>query len=260
MYFFYSLIAGVLFFSLFFFINQVSLDSFLTQYIFYPLTIGDERIENFEFNLDNIFFQFKFIYLALFALILILFLELKKKIFFENLLILTTAIITVLILIYSQIITKNQILIFFLIPWCLSLTHIFIQDLRNDKILIFLLISLLSFTTVKYHIRFNENKKFMELENIDLGKAVNAKIMDPSLEGLMWIHKRYANRPEYELSKLIEIKDIISKDLNNKIIISDYQFLSYVTGNKNFAPNKWFDRLSVPRKENDFYKKYENFL
>ena len=260
LFFFYSLVFGVLFFSLFFFINQVSLDSFLTQYIFYPLTIGDERIENFKFNFNNVFLQFKFIYLALFPLIPILFLELKKKIFSDNSLILITVIITVLILIYSQIIMKNQILIFFLIPWCLSLTHIFIQDFRNDKILIFLLILLLSFTTVKYHIRFNENKKFMELENIDLGKAVNAKIIDPSLKGLMWIHKRYADRPEYELSKLIEIKNIISKDLNNKIIISDYQFLPFVTGNKNFTPNKWLDRLSVPREENDYYKKYEKFF
>ena len=57
----------------------------------------------------------------------------------------------------------------------------------------------------------------------------DAKILDKSLKGLKWIHKKYATKPEYELKKLLEIKEIILKDQSSKIIISDYQILSFIT-------------------------------
>ena len=75
-----------------------------------------------------------------------------------------------------------------------------------------------------------------------------------------WIHKKYATKPEYELKKLLEIKEIILKDQSSKIIISDYQILSFITKNKNFAPNKWFDPLSIPDKSNNYFQEYKDFF
>ena len=45
-----------------------------------------------------------------------------------------------------------------------------------------------------------------------------------------------------------------------KIIISDYQILPAITENKNFAPNKWFDNLSVPKINNPYFKEYQDFF
>ena len=64
--FLYSLILGalastfVIFF--YFFIADIPWKNFLIQYIFYPLEIGAERNNTINLDLDNVFFQFKFIY------------------------------------------------------------------------------------------------------------------------------------------------------------------------------------------------------
>ena len=201
--------------------------------------------------------------MALSPLIFYSFLEIKKKKGYRNyesLFIAFITAITTLILIYYQLITKNQILIFFLIPWCLGISHFLLKDFKKINILSGVFIMLLIFTTIKYHLRFNEEKKFMELENVNLEKAVNAEILDPSLKGLKWIHKKYATNPEYELKKLVEIKKIILKDPKKKIIISDYQLLSFLTKNRNFAPNKWFDPLSIPNISNNYFQEYREFF
>ena len=98
-----------------------------------------------------------------------------------------------------------------MIPWCLGISHFLLKDFKKNNLLLSILVLVLVFTTAKYHLRFTEDKKFMELENVDLTKAVDAKILDKSLKGLKWIHKKYATKPEYELKKLLEIKEIILK-------------------------------------------------
>ena len=263
LYYIYGTFFCFLFFVILFLVNKIQIKDFLIQYIFYPMTIGDNRISVLNFNFSNVFLQFKFIYLAMLPLIIYSFFEMKKKKNnrnTDNLLIIIIAIISILILIYSQIITKNQIFIFFLIPWCLGISHFLLKDFKKNNLLLSILVLVLVFTTVKYHLRFTEDKKFMELENVDLTKAVDAKILDKSLKGLKWIHKKYATKPEYELKKLLEIKEIILKDQSSKIIISDYQILSFITKNKNFAPNKWFDPLSIPDKSNNYFQEYKDFF
>ena len=65
---------------------------------------------------------------------------------------------------------------------------------------------LLIITTVKYHIRFNEEKKFMEFIKTDFKKSIDAKILDKSLNGLKWITPKYSKNPMYELSLLKQTK------------------------------------------------------
>ena len=47
-------------------------------------------------------------------------------------------------------------------------------------------ILLLVFVTIKYHIRFNENRKFHELAYTNLDEAKNASDIDSSLSNLKW--------------------------------------------------------------------------
>ena len=124
----------------------------------------------------------------------------------------------------------------------------------------YLLLIILVITTFKYHFRYNENRKFMELENINLSGAINAKLLDKKLSGLKWITKKYSDNPQFEINKLIEIKKIMTNDKNNKILVSDHQALPALIDNKNYAPNKWFDPLSIPNKKNKYFQTYQNFF
>ncbi len=262
-----NLIFGSLFsiflFFLFFSINDISLSNFLTQYLFYPLDIGDNRASNVSLDLNTVFFEFKFIYFSLIPLILVSFHLIKNIKKFENkkdLMIITFVISSVLIFIYSQIMTKNQILIFFLIPFCLGISDYYLKKYFDNKFLFWFVIFILIFSTLKFHIRFNENKKFMELNGVDLNLAVDAKKINESFKGLKWISSEYPKKPMEEIKLINYAKEVILLDNTNKIIISDYQILPSMTGLETAAPNKWFDVLSVPALDNKFFTSYKNFF
>ena len=93
----------------------------------------------------------------------------------------------------------------------------------NKNQITYLLLIILVITTFKYHFRYNENRKFMELENINFNGAIDAKLLDKKLSGLKWITKKYSDNPQFEINKLIEIKKIMTNDKNNKILVSDHQ-------------------------------------
>ena len=99
----------------------------------------------------------------------------------------------------------------------------------------------------------------MELSNVDFNLSKNAEILDKRLRNLKWISPNYKKSPSDELELLIDSKEKILNS-NEKIIISDLQILSAITENKNFAPNKWFDNLSVPKINNPYFKEYQDFF
>ena len=99
----------------------------------------------------------------------------------------------------------------------------------------------------------------MELNNINLNQAIDGKILDTKLNGLKWITKYYPNNPNKEIVLLKDVKKHISKEKKVKIIISDYQILPAISGVTTFAPNKWFDDLSVPSVDSSFFNYYKNF-
>ena len=255
---------GILFFLIIFLVNKIPIQNFLIQYIYYPMTIGENRTSNINFDFKNTFFQFKFIYISLlpmliagFSLISIKFKNIENKI---DILVLILVFSSVLIFIYTQLLTKNQVLIFLLIPFNLGISHFFVAKYFNKKTIIYFIVFILIITSVKYHLRFNEHRKFMELANANFSKTINAKILDNKLYGLQWISPNYINNPTLELEMLKVAKKKIIKDMTNKIIITDYQFLSAITENLHYAPNKWFDALSVPTENNKYFKTYKLFF
>ena len=72
-------VTGITFFFVIFFINKIPIENFLIQYIYYPITIGENRTTNINFNFKNVLFQFKFIYLSLFPFLIASFFLYKKK-------------------------------------------------------------------------------------------------------------------------------------------------------------------------------------
>ena len=78
------------------------------------------------------------------------------------------------ILIFHQKLTSNQNYIFFLIPLTMGFIHLnYEKYFPKKKFILLTLILICLFGSVKYHLRFNENRKFNELEKVDLKKAFN---------------------------------------------------------------------------------------
>jgi len=256
-------ILGTSIFLIIFFLNDVPIKNFLIQYIFYPMSLGDNRLDKLNFDFKNTISQFKFIYFALMPLILVFFSMIKNKRNAteqkKDLFVIVFVLITPLIFIYGQLLTKNQVLIFFLIPFYLGIGNLYVTKYYKKKYLIFLIIFIFCISLTKYHIRFNHNKKFMELVNVDFNLAVDAKIIDDKFSNLKWITPEYPETPLQEINYLNEAKNILIKDKTPKILITDYQFLSVIIKNKNVSPNKWYDDLSVPPEESKFFEQYKDF-
>ena len=249
---------------IFFLLNEISLKNFAIQYLLYPMTIGENRVSNMDFNFNNIINQFKFLYLSLIPLLVIMFCLFKKKkkniIVQKDIFVLGIIILSSLVFIYSQLMTKNQILIFFLIPFFLGISHCYIKKYKYKNYFLHIILLILIVATTKYHVRYNVERKFMELQNVDLNLSKNAKQIDLSLNGLNWITPRYPTNPQKEINLLIEVKNILNKDNKNKIIITDYQFLASVTNDIEVSPNKFYDIFSVPNRDNKYFVNYKNFF
>ena len=242
--------------------TQIPLKNFLIQYLYYPYTLGNLRIDQINFNFHNVIFQYKFLYISFFVIMIYLFQLIQKRNPKNNLdfsiIILNLSLLVVFV--FSQIITKNQILIFFLIPYFLGISQFLISKLNINKKFNFLILIFLIFITIKYHDRFNNHKKFMELADADFSKAQNAKILDKKLSSLKWINNQYINDPKYELSMLIKNKNYLENNTSNYILITDYQIFPSILKLKTVSPLKWYDNLSIPSKESIFYNKYKDFF
>ncbi len=259
--------GGMIIFSFFIlcliFFKDIPIKNIIDQYFYYPISIGSTRIKSIDFNFNNVFSQFKFIYFSISPIFISLFYLLKKN--FKSLdekndiLILFLALGSAIIFLYTQIITKNQILIFFLIPFYLGVSNFFLNNYFKKRIVINFILLLLIISTFKYHLRFNVERKFMELNYVNFDFAIDSSQLDYRLKGLKWISPDF-DKPELELQLLKDIKNQIIQDNIRKIIVSDYQILSTITDIKNLAPNKWFDELSVPSKNNVFFDSYKNFF
>ena len=132
--------------------------------------------------------------------------------------------------------TLNQNYIFFLIPYLCAITHIFYQKSFSKDYLLIFSILLCIFSVTKFHLRFNEHRKFNELEKVDISKAIDAKKLSKSLKGLKWITFKYPQNPYDELMNLKEIVKILSQDTSKKMLITDYQVLAPISEIYDYSP------------------------
>ena len=113
--------------------------------------------------------------------------------------------------------------------------------------------------TLKYQFRFNENRKFHELVNVELGNAVEVNFEKNFFNGLKWITPNFKN-PKNELKIIEEFYDLVKKDKANKIVITDYGFISALLNEKLHSPSRTFDDISHPRLGGKYYSVYKNFF
>ena len=223
---------------------------------------GDFRFSNYTFSLIDIIKKFKLfnIFIAILFIALIKILIRKKN---EKKIIITilAVIFYSFTLIFHQYYTLNQNYIFFLIPFLCGIIHIFNKKIFDNKYILIISIALCIFSVTKYHLRFNEHRKFNELEKVDLSKAVHAGILSNKLNGLKWITYLHPENPEKEINNLKEIIDILSKDGSKKTLITNYQFIASILNTHDNSPNQWHHpSVSFPLKNNEFFDKYKIFF
>jgi len=157
--------------------------------------------------------------------------------------------------------TKNQNFLFFLIPLNASFFILLNQfNFRNKKLLIISTLVICFILTIKYHIRFNEERKFHDLQNTNFNNFVPASYIDVSLPFLKWITEDYKKDPIKEIEIIKEVKKELENDPENKLLISNYLFFDAITQNKVFSISRTFDDISFPSKKNMYYSFYKDFF
>jgi hypothetical protein len=265
----YSLLGSAIFIIIVFLIGAahgISLNAFLTQYIMYPQSIASERLNNLNFSFGGFITHYKFIFLALFPLI---YLNIKNLVNNRNYIKEKNFYIFLVILFYTfglifhQILTKNQIFIYFLCPLLFAFLTIYLNNIDKFKTTIFLIILVLSFSiTVKYHLRFNEHRKFHELINVNFDLSKEAYLIDKKLTGLKWITPHHKNNPKSEIDFLKNTLKILKEDKRSKMVMTNYLFFSAILNEKLYAPSRaiTLDGTTFPVKGNKHYSKYKNYF
>lgn len=262
----YNIILGsvlsIIFLLSFFYITNISFTNFYTQYILFASSIGDYRLSNWKFDIFGFIHQFKFILIPLLYLFYLTFLKFKKR-NKDELIIILSIIFFIIIMLFHQSFTMNENYIFFIIPIVTAFIHIFNEknNLNKKNLILYFIIGLCIFSVTKYHLRYNENRKFHRLEKTDFSKAVDASAIHKQLKGLKWITNHYQNEPGTEIENINESLKILKKEKGRFSIITDYLFIPAILNVDDISPNQWYHpTVSFPLKDQKYYEDYKTFF
>ena len=261
-------------FFVFLLISKTPIKDFIYQYILFPITIGESRILNDEFaytsfsdqlNFKRLIGDFKFINIFI---VLLIFVVVKNFIYESNYFKKDKFLATVLVIfssflfIFHQLITANQIFIFSLIPILAGFLHMNLNGNYNKHYLKLIILIVVALASLKYHYRFNIERKFMDFENVNLEKAIPAEQLSPKLKNLNWITPfAYAENPQQELDLLKRVLENLKKDGRKKVLITHYQFMSLILNEDLNIFNRWYlDHNSHPTLNHKYFDYYKDFI
>lgn len=270
-----SLISGTIFSLIIFYVylnlTDVSIQNIWNQYFLFPLSIGEYRTTGNDIahislagraTWRNIFGHFKFIDFFIFLYLVITTIAIyKKRISNEDIIINLSFILMGLSLIFNQLITSNQTYIFSIIPFLGGFFHIFYKKyLNNAKKFNFFIFILVLFCTVKYHLEYNEKRKFMDLQNVDLKYYEKGNNLDKKLNGLKWASNFPDKKKEIYLLK--EAKNLIVNEAKSKMVLTEYQIFSILAEQNLNIPNRWYthDNNSYPLKNHKYFSIYKEHI
>ena len=137
-------------------------------------------------------------------------------------------------------------------------------NLNYKKILSFVLIFLTLATTLKYHNRFNVDRKFHELNNVLFSESIKANELNKKFIGLKWITPDFKNNKNVksQINFLKKFQEILLIDETNKIVLTNFSFFSVITDSNVGGYSRWYptDNSAFPKKENKFFKDYKNLI
>ena len=258
-------IFAVLFVLLFLIIQDINLKSVLLQLFLFPSSIGGSRYTSYDINLNNLFFNFKFLYFFLLSLVSIIIVNIYNVKKYLNSKDINIALILILFVagsMFHQIYTKNQIFIFFLIPLITAFSLYFLANLKlkREAIIKISLVSFCLLICIKYIDRYAFERKFHDLSNVNLNKAIVFSNFDEKFKGLKWISPSFQN-PEKEINILIEMRKNLLKNVDKKkMLLTEYNFFSLSLNKNYYGLSRTYDSISFPNKESKYYENYKIFF
>ena len=128
--------------------------------------------------------------------------------------------------------------------------------------IILILLALVIFASGKYHLEYNEKRKFMDLQNVNLKNSIKGDLLDKKLKGLKWITPEFSKNPEEEIKLISEALQHIKNQKKEKMVITQYQFFSILLEENLNIPNRWYtpDNNSYPRENHKYFQFYLDHL
>lgn len=262
-------LISLIFLSVYLIVTKTNFKDLIYQYFLFPMSIAESRITSDsvayvkledQLNLKRLFGDFKFIHLFFFPLIFLLYKNFKNKKNNNLFYISSIFALSTIAFIYNQLLQANQIYIFSLVPILASLCHANITFKKKDsKLVSWFIILILVFATVKFHYRYNVDRKFMELEGIDKSIGFNAKDIHPNLKGLNWVTRN--NKPIEDKIFIKKVIKILEEEIENAYLVTHYQFFSAIFKNKFYLLNRWYvwDNNSHPTENHKYFSYYKKF-
>ena len=97
----------------------------------------------------------------------------------------------------------------------------------------------------------------LDLENINLSNYFKTEKIDPKLQGLKWVSRKYSSNQQAEINKLLIFKKILKNENKKIMFISNYQFFSSILNKPLHSPNRWYGTpVAHPSELNQFYEEY----
>jgi hypothetical protein len=271
-------IFSVLIFLVFLYLTKISIKSLIEQYLLFPLTIGESRITSSEeawpaaklsnrLTFRGVINHFKFIHLFVFGFIFLIiksFILEKNQTALKNIFLNIVIILSSFSFIFHQLITGNQTFIFSLIPILGGLFYLEVnENFKNKKVIKTLILIIVIFATTKYHQEYNVKRKFMDLQNVDLSKSIDGVILDRKFKGLNWISPLYPEKPSEEIALLKETLQVLKNDERNKMVITHYQFFSFILEKYLNNPNRWYylgNNTFPSSTDNKYFTNYKRYF
>ena len=259
-------------------ITKIQFIDFLYQHILFPMSIGGTRFLNesdalspvSNITLDRVFFDFKFIYVFWIPILIITLKNILSKHIanYKKNFINIFFLLSVLLFIFYQLTTNNQLFIYFLIPITAAVLHYNLNVFNIRNKINFLFILLIIFSTLKYAHRNIIEKRFNDFQLTDMSIFIDAKEISPKLKGLKWVTPlnwglSYDVKKEVEIIKKISV--LMKTDNRNKVVMTNFQLFSIISNNKVFLiQHGFFQNGTHPDEKSKFYqyysRKYNEFL
>tara|TARA_X000000950_G_scaffold109305_1_gene137778 strand:- start:1102 stop:2667 length:1566 start_codon:yes stop_codon:yes gene_type:complete len=262
-----TLISILFLISYLFFTNTATKD-FVNQYFLFPISIADTRIVSDadayvklkdQLNFKRLVGDFKLIHFFLVPLIFLIFKKYNKKkneLFYISI----VFVFSTILLIYNQLLQANQIYIFSLVPVLCALLHanIATTESRNFTISWLLIIAVIG-VSFKYHLRYNIDRKFIDIENVNKKLGFQSKELHKNFNGLKWLtNLKNSEEDKVFLQKTFKI---LKMENEKSYLITHYQFFSTILDKKFYILNRWYiwDNNSHPTENHKYFSYYKEF-
>ena len=101
----------------------------------------------------------------------------------------------------------------------------------------------------------------MDLRGVDLENSIDGEEIHSELSNIKWITMFYPDNPSEEISNINLALQTLREDESNKMIVTDYQFISVFLKQYDFSPTRfWYNFHGYPSEKNIYFNYWKEFV